>query len=126
MRVTLVSRKFADLENLETEKWYGTKYGRVCTLEKACSFFVRNRMPLRIFVMMNIVLYFILVSYLRYGTKYLKEAISQKNLDDWSNAGTNEKFAMPGRNDFIPTNFDILCEKTEGKRDESLRTTGRK
>nr|CAB3255240.1 insulin-degrading enzyme [Phallusia mammillata] len=43
-----------------------------------------------------------------YGTNYKVTRISNENLQKWKNCEKNEKFHLPDRNEFIPTNFDIL------------------
>ncbi|KAF4791367.1 Insulin-degrading enzyme [Turdus rufiventris] len=40
-----------------------------------------------------------------YGTQYKQEAISDEK---WQNADLNGKFKLPMKNEFIPTNFEIL------------------
>ncbi|GFO42675.1 insulin-degrading enzyme [Plakobranchus ocellatus] len=68
MRVTIVSKKFAD-EADQTEKWYGTKYKL---------------------------------------TKFSKEQINK-----WSNCGCHRNLHLPDKNEFIPTNFEILPKEAE-------------
>ncbi|XP_074640666.1 insulin-degrading enzyme-like [Tubulanus polymorphus] len=43
-----------------------------------------------------------------YGTDYKLEPIPQELLDGWSNAGLHPNLALPERNEFIPSNFDIV------------------
>uniref|UniRef100_A0A8C4J9M3 Insulin-degrading enzyme n=1 Tax=Dromaius novaehollandiae TaxID=8790 RepID=A0A8C4J9M3_DRONO len=43
-----------------------------------------------------------------YGTQYKQEAISDEVIKKWQNADLNGKFKLPMRNEFIPTNFEIL------------------
>ena len=35
-------------------------------------------------------------------------------LQTWSEAGLNEKFSLPLRNEFIPTNFEVAPREKEG------------
>ncbi|XP_077991993.1 insulin-degrading enzyme-like isoform X2 [Glandiceps talaboti] len=42
-----------------------------------------------------------------YGTSYKITPITKDKLKRWKNAGLNDKFALPPRNEFIPTNFEI-------------------
>ncbi|KAJ8025523.1 Insulin-degrading enzyme [Holothuria leucospilota] len=44
-----------------------------------------------------------------YGTEYRLCQIPEETIERWKNIGLNRKFHLPGRNEFIPTNFDI-CE----------------
>ncbi|XP_031777802.1 insulin-degrading enzyme isoform X2 [Nasonia vitripennis] len=49
-----------------------------------------------------------------YGTKYKKEKIPEDLIQRWNNAGTDEAFQLPEKNEFIPTKFDIKSiEKAE-------------
>uniref|UniRef100_A0A8C9F4L4 Insulin-degrading enzyme n=1 Tax=Pavo cristatus TaxID=9049 RepID=A0A8C9F4L4_PAVCR len=43
-----------------------------------------------------------------YGTQYKQEAISDEVIKKWQNADLNGKFKLPMKNEFIPTNFEIL------------------
>ncbi|XP_005991607.1 insulin-degrading enzyme isoform X2 [Latimeria chalumnae] len=43
-----------------------------------------------------------------YGTQYRQETISDAVIEKWKNADLNGKFKLPMKNEFIPTNFDIL------------------
>ncbi|XP_078421077.1 insulin-degrading enzyme isoform X1 [Cetorhinus maximus] len=43
-----------------------------------------------------------------YGTQYKQEAIGADVIQKWQNADLNGKFKLPVRNEFIPTNFEIL------------------
>uniref|UniRef100_A0A8C5F1R5 Insulin degrading enzyme n=1 Tax=Gopherus evgoodei TaxID=1825980 RepID=A0A8C5F1R5_9SAUR len=43
-----------------------------------------------------------------YGTQYKQEAISDEVIQKWQNADLNGKFKLPMKNEFIPTNFEIL------------------
>ncbi|XP_058795185.1 insulin-degrading enzyme isoform X2 [Phymastichus coffea] len=42
-----------------------------------------------------------------YGTKYKKEKIPDELIARWSNAGENDAFHLPEKNEFIPSKFDI-------------------
>ena len=47
-----------------------------------------------------------------YGTKYRKERVPDKLIEKWNNAGLNDAFQLPEKNEFIPSLFDIKpCEK---------------
>ncbi|XP_070539954.1 insulin-degrading enzyme-like [Ptychodera flava] len=48
-----------------------------------------------------------------YGTPYRVTPIPQEKLERWKNAGLNENFALPPRNEFIPTNFGITPREEE-------------
>ena len=41
------------------------------------------------------------------GAQYSSQKISQSTLKQWDHAGLNEKFYLPARNVFIPTNFQL-------------------
>ena len=43
-----------------------------------------------------------------YGTQYEQEAIPEDVIQKWQNADLNGKFKLPTKNEFIPTNFEIL------------------
>uniref|UniRef100_UPI00398EDA0B insulin-degrading enzyme isoform X1 n=2 Tax=Pristiophorus japonicus TaxID=55135 RepID=UPI00398EDA0B len=43
-----------------------------------------------------------------YGTQYKQEAIGADVIQKWQNADLNGKFKLPVKNEFIPTNFEIL------------------
>ncbi|XP_034244574.1 insulin-degrading enzyme isoform X2 [Thrips palmi] len=43
-----------------------------------------------------------------YGTEYKLESISEEILQKWSNAGLCPDLALPPRNEFIPTDFNVL------------------
>uniref|UniRef100_A0A7M4FBB5 Insulin-degrading enzyme n=1 Tax=Crocodylus porosus TaxID=8502 RepID=A0A7M4FBB5_CROPO len=43
-----------------------------------------------------------------YGTQYKQEAVSDEVIKKWQNADLNGKFKLPMKNEFIPTNFEIL------------------
>ncbi|XP_028738725.1 insulin-degrading enzyme isoform X2 [Peromyscus leucopus] len=43
-----------------------------------------------------------------YGTQYKQEAIPEEVIQKWQNAELNGKFKLPTKNEFIPTNFEIL------------------
>ncbi|KAK7811466.1 hypothetical protein U0070_008667, partial [Myodes glareolus] len=43
-----------------------------------------------------------------YGTQYKQEAIPEEVIQRWQNAELNGKFKLPTKNEFIPTNFEIL------------------
>jgi len=43
-----------------------------------------------------------------YGTKYKVENIPAEKIASWENCGINEKLRLPEKNDFIPTNFDLV------------------
>lgn len=42
-----------------------------------------------------------------YGTKFKKEKIPEELIVQWNNAGTNDAFHLPEKNEFIPSKFDI-------------------
>lgn len=42
-----------------------------------------------------------------YGTKYKKQKISDEVINRWKNAGFNECFQLPDKNEFIPAELDI-------------------
>ncbi|XP_071071874.1 insulin-degrading enzyme isoform X6 [Dasypus novemcinctus] len=48
-----------------------------------------------------------------YGTQYKQEAISDEVIKKWQNADLNGKFKLPTKNEFIPTNFEILSLEKE-------------
>jgi len=48
-----------------------------------------------------------------YGTKYCIEKIPENKLSEWREAGLNDKFRLPARNEFIPTNFEVMSEASE-------------
>ncbi|XP_053548914.1 insulin-degrading enzyme [Bombina bombina] len=43
-----------------------------------------------------------------YGTQYKQEDIPKETLEIWQKADRNGKFKLPTKNEFIPTNFEIL------------------
>jgi insulysin len=43
-----------------------------------------------------------------YGTKYSLEPISADDFQKWNNAGLHESLHLPLKNEFIPSNFDIV------------------
>ncbi|CAH2322379.1 insulin-degrading enzyme isoform X2 [Pelobates cultripes] len=43
-----------------------------------------------------------------YGTQYKQEDIPEEALENWQKADLNGKFKLPMKNEFIPTNFEIL------------------
>uniref|UniRef100_A0A8C5MX61 Insulin-degrading enzyme n=1 Tax=Leptobrachium leishanense TaxID=445787 RepID=A0A8C5MX61_9ANUR len=43
-----------------------------------------------------------------YGTQYKQENISEEAIKNWQKADLNGKFKLPMKNEFIPTNFEIL------------------
>ncbi|KAJ6668915.1 hypothetical protein lerEdw1_007724 [Lerista edwardsae] len=43
-----------------------------------------------------------------YGTQYKQEAISDEVVKKWQDADLNGKFKLPMKNEFIPTNFEIV------------------
>lgn len=43
-----------------------------------------------------------------YGTEFKVEKISQQKLENWKNAGFCDELKLPEKNEFIPTNFDIV------------------
>jgi len=48
-----------------------------------------------------------------YGTEYSMSEIPHDLLQKWEDAGLNENLQIPERNEFIPTNFDILPRDDE-------------
>uniref|UniRef100_A0A9L0K504 Insulin-degrading enzyme n=1 Tax=Equus asinus TaxID=9793 RepID=A0A9L0K504_EQUAS len=48
-----------------------------------------------------------------YGTQYRQEAIPDEVIKKWQNADLNGKFKLPTKNEFIPTNFEILSLEKE-------------
>ncbi|XP_026967851.1 insulin-degrading enzyme isoform X7 [Sagmatias obliquidens] len=48
-----------------------------------------------------------------YGTQYKQEAIPDEVIKKWQNADLNGKFKLPTKNEFIPTNFEILSLEKE-------------
>ncbi|TKC52014.1 hypothetical protein EI555_005714 [Monodon monoceros] len=48
-----------------------------------------------------------------YGTQYKQEAIPHEVIKKWQNADLNGKFKLPTKNEFIPTNFEILSLEKE-------------
>ncbi|KAG8523499.1 Insulin-degrading enzyme [Galemys pyrenaicus] len=48
-----------------------------------------------------------------YGTQYKQEAIPDEVIKKWQNADLNGKFKLPMKNEFIPTNFEILSLEKE-------------
>ncbi|XP_032806215.1 insulin-degrading enzyme [Petromyzon marinus] len=48
-----------------------------------------------------------------YETQYKQESVSEETFTKWQNAGLNEHFTLPMKNEFIPTIFDILPLKEE-------------
>ncbi len=49
-----------------------------------------------------------------YGTKYKSERLSDEQLKTWTETPVHESLAIPPKNEFIPTNFDLVprLEKT--------------
>ena len=43
-----------------------------------------------------------------YGTKYCSEKIPAEKLESWSNAPLNKNLNLPGPNEFIPSEFDLV------------------
>ncbi|XP_042192680.1 insulin-degrading enzyme isoform X1 [Callorhinchus milii] len=43
-----------------------------------------------------------------YGTEYKQESIPEDVIEKWKNANLNGKFKLPDKNEFIPTNFEII------------------
>lgn len=43
-----------------------------------------------------------------YGTEFKVEKISQEKLENWKNSGFCDELKLPEKNEFIPTNFDIV------------------
>lgn len=48
-----------------------------------------------------------------YGTQYKQEAIPDEVIKKWQDADLNGKFKLPTKNEFIPTNFEILSLEKE-------------
>ncbi|XP_006823135.2 insulin-degrading enzyme-like [Saccoglossus kowalevskii] len=48
-----------------------------------------------------------------YGTEYKITEIPEDTLQRWRNAGFNDKFTLPPRNEFIPTKFEITPREEE-------------
>uniref|UniRef100_A0A8C0JL57 Insulin-degrading enzyme n=1 Tax=Canis lupus dingo TaxID=286419 RepID=A0A8C0JL57_CANLU len=48
-----------------------------------------------------------------YGTQYKQEAVPDEVIKKWQNADLNGKFKLPTKNEFIPTNFEILSLEKE-------------
>uniref|UniRef100_A0A646QDK3 Insulin-degrading enzyme n=1 Tax=Hemiscolopendra marginata TaxID=943146 RepID=A0A646QDK3_9MYRI len=48
-----------------------------------------------------------------YGTEYYIEDIPEETLEKWKNAGFNNNFSLPPRNEFIPTNFELVSQNEE-------------
>jgi len=48
-----------------------------------------------------------------YGTKYCIEKIPENKLSEWREAGLNDKFRLPARNEFIPTNLEVVSKASE-------------
>lgn len=48
-----------------------------------------------------------------YGTEYKLEKIPQEKLQGWANSGLHENLSLPEKNEFIPTNFDLVARETE-------------
>ncbi|XP_041476883.1 insulin-degrading enzyme-like isoform X1 [Lytechinus variegatus] len=49
-----------------------------------------------------------------YGTEYSIRNIEPSLIKRWDEAGLNEKFSLPPRNEFIPTNFELAPREKEG------------
>ncbi|RUS78131.1 hypothetical protein EGW08_014104, partial [Elysia chlorotica] len=48
-----------------------------------------------------------------YGTKYKVEKFTQAQIRKWSNCCLHKNLRLPDKNEFIPTNFDLLPKDTE-------------
>ena len=48
-----------------------------------------------------------------YGTKYVTEKIPSDKIEKWSKPLLNEKFQIPEKNEFIPTEFDLAPRDTD-------------
>ncbi|XP_022253443.1 insulin-degrading enzyme-like, partial [Limulus polyphemus] len=48
-----------------------------------------------------------------YGTEYKLERITSEQLKEWENAGYNKSFQLPPKNEYIPSNFDLVPRQTE-------------
>ncbi|XP_076308150.1 insulin-degrading enzyme-like isoform X2 [Tachypleus tridentatus] len=48
-----------------------------------------------------------------YGTEYKLERITPEQIKQWENAGYNERFKLPPKNEFIPSNFDLVPRQPE-------------
>ncbi|GFO42674.1 insulin-degrading enzyme [Plakobranchus ocellatus] len=48
-----------------------------------------------------------------YGTKYKVAKFSKEQINKWSNCGCHENLRLPDKNEFIPTNFEILPKEAE-------------
>ncbi|KAK2490270.1 hypothetical protein MC885_013819 [Smutsia gigantea] len=55
-----------------------------------------------------------------YGTQYKQEALSDEMIQKWQNADLNGKFKLPTKNEFIPTDFEILPLEKEATSYPSL------
>ncbi|XP_071494745.1 insulin-degrading enzyme-like [Diadema antillarum] len=59
-----------------------------------------------------------------YQTQYNVRGIEPAVIQRWKDAGLNEKFGLPPRNEFIPTNFDVAPKDADGGPiPTSIRTT---
>ncbi|KAI0220840.1 Insulin-degrading enzyme [Lamellibrachia satsuma] len=45
-----------------------------------------------------------------YGTEYSLDAIAEETLEKWRTAGFHENLKLPPKNEFIPTDFEIVSE----------------
>lgn len=60
-----------------------------------------------------------------YGTEYKLEDIADEKIQKWKNCGLSENLHLPPRNEFIPTNFEILSrEKDSSALPEMVKETG--
>ncbi|KAK3095847.1 hypothetical protein FSP39_019946 [Pinctada imbricata] len=60
-----------------------------------------------------------------YGTQYKIEDIPAESIQKWSSCGMNENLRLPNRNEFIPTNFDLVKREPESfKLPELIKDTG--
>lgn len=48
-----------------------------------------------------------------YGTEYKLEKIPEEKLKAWENCGLHDSLNLPARNEFIPTNFDLVPREKE-------------
>ncbi|XP_076308148.1 insulin-degrading enzyme-like [Tachypleus tridentatus] len=48
-----------------------------------------------------------------YGTEYKLERITPEQIKEWENAGYNKMFQLPPKNQYIPSNFDLVPRQTE-------------
>ncbi|KAL5021570.1 hypothetical protein ScPMuIL_000725 [Solemya velum] len=59
-----------------------------------------------------------------YGTDYKLEKIPEDKMQLWRNCGVHENLKLPGENEFIPTNFDLVPKMaTENSFPEMIKDT---